>query len=223
MIKKKSILMLIICFCYISLSFMGNIQISVYANEYDINDLSKSIIENNKKLVKKIINKNGIDINQKDSDGRYPLEKVLVMGNCEMAKLLLDNGANPFVITKGGQSIYKKVMNTTNKTLKKIFEEKAKKYNNYSVNQLSQAVLENDIKTVNIIIDSNTVNLNQRNSDGNYPLEMILVMGNCDMAKILLNAGANPYLKTKSGKTIYELVMNQDNKKLKEIFKNTNQ
>ena len=119
--------MLIICFCYISLSFMGNIQISVYANEYDINDLSKSIIENNKKLVKKIINKNGIDINQKDSDGRYPLEKVLVMENCEMAKLLLDNGANPFVITKGGQSIYKKVMNTPNKTLKKIFEEDIRK------------------------------------------------------------------------------------------------
>jgi len=52
---------------------MGNNQISVYANEYDINDLSKSIIENNKKLVKKIIyeKKDSLDIDpnlQKDLD-----------------------------------------------------------------------------------------------------------------------------------------------------------
>lgn len=50
---------------------------------------------------------------------------------------------------------------------------------------------------------------------------MVLVMENCDMARILLRAGADPQVATENGKTIYELVMNTDNKALKEILKNT--
>lgn len=224
MVKKIAKVMLILMFL-IGFSLIQN-QITVYAsdskNQYNIDDLSNAVLENDLKFAQEIINSKNLDINQKDSNGKYPLEMVLVMENCEMAELLLENGANPYLITSSGQSIYELVMNSYNKTLKEIVEEAAENYFKYTVDQLSQVVLVNDIVTVNNILESKTVNINQRDSNEKYPLEMVLVMGNCDMAKILLKAGADPHLKTKNGKTIYELAMNFDSKSLKAIFKRYN-
>ena len=221
MIEKLAKVILILLFCIIGFSLLQS-HITVYAidstNEYNVDDLSNAIMVNNLELAKKIINGKTLDVNKKDLNDKYPLEMVLVMENCEMAELLLENGANPYVITSSGQSIYELVMNGSNKTLKEIFEESAENYVKYTVDQLSQAVLVNDIDTVNKIIESKTVNINQKDSKGKYPLERILVMGNCDMAKILLKAGADPHIETKNGKTIYELVMEFDSKVLKTIF-----
>lgn len=229
--SKKLILVLVIVVLILGLSYLGftfiHNQNTVYKSasdsKYSIDDLTNAVLINDLELVEKITNDKVIDINQKDSNGKFPLEMVLVMENCEMAELLLKNGGNPYVITTSGRSIYEIVMNNSNKMLKEIFKEKeeVQNYNKYNVDQLSQAVLENDIDTVNKIIESETVDINQKDSNGIYPLEMVLVMNNCDMAKILLRVGADPQVATENGKTIYELVMNTDNKALKEIFKNT--
>lgn len=89
----------------------------------------------------------------------------------------------------------------------------------FTIDQLTQAVLENNIALVNRIIASGSVDINSQDSEGIYPIEMVLVMGNCDMAKILLEAGADPYVITSSGKSVYDLVMEGDNNYLKKIFR----
>ncbi|WIV12737.1 hypothetical protein [Proteiniborus sp. MB09-C3] len=91
----------------------------------------------------------------------------------------------------------------------------------YSIDDLTNAVLINDLELVEKIINDKVIDINQKDSNGKFPLEIVLVMENCDMARILLRAGADPQVVTEDGKTIYELVMNTDNKALKEIFKNT--
>ena len=116
--------MLILMFL-IGFSLIQN-QITVYAsdstNHYNVDDLSNAVLVNDLKFAQEIINGKNLDINQKDSNGKYPLEMVLVMGNCEMAELLLENGANPYVITSSGQSIYELAMIFDNKVLKAIFK-----------------------------------------------------------------------------------------------------
>lgn len=90
----------------------------------------------------------------------------------------------------------------------------------YTIDQLTKAVLENDIKLVNKIIESKSVDINGKDSEGKYPIEMVLSMNNCDMAKILLAAGADAYVITSSGKSVYDIAMEEGSKYLKEIFKN---
>ncbi|WP_073025331.1 ankyrin repeat domain-containing protein [Lutispora thermophila] len=100
----------------------------------------------------------------------------------------------------------------------KTDDEKRENHMEITVDKLTQAVLENDITSVKSIITSGIVDINSEDSEGEYPIETVLVMGNCDMAKILLEAGANPYVMTSSGKSVYDLVMEGDNTYLKKIF-----
>ena len=87
-----------------------------------IDELSNAVLLNNKAIVSKLIQSESVDINQKNSDGKYPIEMVLVMDNCEIAEILLDAGADPYVLTSDGKTVYDTVMKKDNKTLKAIFE-----------------------------------------------------------------------------------------------------
>ncbi|MTI67196.1 MAG: hypothetical protein FH753_11445 [Firmicutes bacterium] len=89
----------------------------------------------------------------------------------------------------------------------------------YTIDKLNKAVIVNDIDLVNQIIKSKSVDINKKNSEGRYPLEEVFVMNNCDMAKILLKAGANPHVKTSDGVTIYKKAMKTNSQYLKKIFK----
>lgn len=89
----------------------------------------------------------------------------------------------------------------------------------YTIEQLTKAVQENDINLVNKIIKSKSVDINGKDSEDKYPIETVLEMENCDMAKTLLEAGADPYVITSDGRTVYDIVMKGDNKYLKEIFR----
>jgi ankyrin repeat protein len=89
----------------------------------NIDKLSEGVLSNNIDLVEKILKDGFIDVNQKDSEGNYPIEVVLIMENCEMASILLEAGADPSIITSDGSSVYDKVMESDNLTLKSIFED----------------------------------------------------------------------------------------------------
>mgnify|MGYP000179827561 CR=1 FL=1 len=89
---------------------------------------------------------------------------------------------------------------------------------NNPIDELTNAVLENDQGKVKSILDNNRNLINNKNSQGKYPLEMTLILENCEMAELLLNYGADANAKTSSGETIYQLVMKSENKALKKIF-----
>lgn len=187
-----------------------------------------AIVDDNVKLAEKIINDGGININKKDSNGKYPIEKVLAKEDCDIAKVLLKAGADPYVLTSNGISVYDKVMKSSNDDLKKTFLEYSKKNSvmtgdksnsNLTIDELTNAVLVNNIELVNKIINSEKININEKDSNGEYPIEKVIVMGNCDMAKILLEAGADPYVLTSDDISVYDEVMKGSNKYLKTIFK----
>lgn len=115
--------------------------------------------------------------------------------------------------SKGNPSANLKKNKITTSSSKIIKERK-----NYTVNQLYNAVLSNDQVLVKKILSSKEVNINQKNSDGYYPLEGVLPFENCEMAEILLSNGANPYVITSNKLTIYDTVMKDGSKKMKRIF-----
>jgi ankyrin repeat protein len=191
-------------------------------------ELINAVVADNVKLAEKIINDGGININKKDSSGKYPIEKVIDKKDCDMAKVLLKAGADPYVLTSNGISVYDKVMKSSNDDLKKTFLEYSKKNSvmtgdksnsNLTIDELTNAVLVNNIELVNKIINSEKININEKDSNGEYPIEKVIVMGNCDMAKILLEAGADPYVLTSDDISVYDEVMKGSNKYLKTIFK----
>jgi ankyrin repeat protein len=87
-----------------------------------------------------------------------------------------------------------------------------------SIDKFTDAILQNDVSTVNQVIKNNAVNINNKDSNGKYPIEMILTFENCEMAEKLLEAGADPYVTTSDGTTVYDKVMKSDNKFMKTIF-----
>lgn len=95
---------------------------------FTIDNLKDAILSNDIELVKKIIKSKSVDLNSKDSKGRYPLKYVFIFNNCQIAQLLLEAGADPFVFIEGKDiSIYDFVMKGNNKYLKQIFKKYSKK------------------------------------------------------------------------------------------------
>ena len=97
----------------------------------------------------------------------------------------------------------------------------------FSSDQLTDAILANDIELVNKIIASDSVDINCQDSKDYYPIEKVLPMENCNMAIILLDSGANPHIipeaTSTDGQTVYEYIMSPENDYsayFKDIFKN---
>lgn len=129
---KKSIIMLLLVVISITVYAISDeedfhsTQVVSQEKTLTSDTFSKAVLENNIELVNKIIRNKTVDINKKDSNGQYPIEMVLVMNNCEMAKILLESGANPYVATANGEVVYDIVMKKENKTLKNIFKKYSK-------------------------------------------------------------------------------------------------
>lgn len=87
-----------------------------------------------------------------------------------------------------------------------------------ALSQLSNAIMCNDMDTVKKYVIDDQVDLNQKNEDGEYPLESVFVFDNVEMATFLIQHGANPDLKTADGKTIRDRALAQSNQSLKDAF-----
>ncbi|MDN5341434.1 MAG: hypothetical protein PWP28_309 [Oceanotoga sp.] len=83
---------------------------------------------------------------------------------------------------------------------------------------LNQKIISNDKKEITIMI-KNGIDLNKRDSNQRLPLETSLIMENCEIFEYLLKNGADPYLKNSKGNTIYNQIINSNNKTLKSILK----
>ncbi|WP_105615114.1 ankyrin repeat domain-containing protein [Vallitalea okinawensis] len=88
----------------------------------------------------------------------------------------------------------------------------------YTIDELTNAILSNDTGLVNAIIEENLLDINQPDSEGHYPLEMVLIMDNCEIAETLLAAGADANVLTADGSKVYDLAMESSSSLLKSIF-----
>jgi ankyrin repeat protein len=121
--KWKVILPVCVLIILIILSSTSRLKANnINHKKYTIDELTEAILSNEESKVKEIIDSGEVDINTKDTEDIYPLEKSLVFSNYEMAKLLLDSGANPDIETSSGETIREIVNKDDSKMMKDLFD-----------------------------------------------------------------------------------------------------
>lgn len=122
--KMRSKIIALICMLIVLFMFSGTLTLGVNNKnhkKYTIDNLTEEILSNDQCKVKEILSSGEVDINTKDSEGIYPLEKTLVFNNYEMAKILLDLGANPDVEVSSGETIRESVNKGDSKMMENLF------------------------------------------------------------------------------------------------------
>lgn len=88
----------------------------------------------------------------------------------------------------------------------------------YSIDQLTGAVISNELALVEKILASGSVDVNSTDLNGKYPLELTLTFDNFEMAQLLLSNGADANIKMESGETVKEKVMVDGTKAMQKLF-----
>jgi len=148
----------------------NNIDLTIKNNNNE-HCLNIAINKKNKKIIQHILQKKQIDINERDKFGRNILQELVVEGEHDIAKLLIENGANINSMDKHHRNV--------------IFDAMSYGDENFIMYLLSQ----DDIELNNIDDNLNTV------------LHHKEALTNDKIAKKLLEKGADPTIKNVSGET----------------------
>ena len=153
----------------------------------------------------------GVDVNTK-CNGNTLLYKIAnEYGDLELAKLLIEKGADVNVRDAQGDTPLHKSDNT--KLAKLLIENGAdiKLRNNKGNTALHEAVAKNNIKTAQLLIDKG-VNVNVRNNFGQTPLHKVKYRK--EIAKLLIEKGADVKARDNKGQTPCDIVSSEKVKKL---------
>jgi len=130
-----------------------------------------AIEKNNKEIVKKLLNLNIINLEQRDMEGRTILQNIVIHGYNEMAKVLIEYGAN--------------INNIDNKNR----------------NLLYDTIAYGDASFLEYILNLKDLDLNLLDEEGNSIMHNIEVIKDDNIAKKLLIAGVDPTIKNKKGES----------------------
>jgi len=130
-----------------------------------------AIEKRNREIIKYILDSKKIDIEQRDIEGRTLLQNIVMHGHNEMAKILINYGAN--------------INNIDNKNR----------------NLLYDALSYGDQGFIQYLLNLEDLELNLLDEDGNSIMHHVEVIKDDEIAKKLLIAGADPTLKNKNGES----------------------
>lgn len=123
-----------------------------------------------KSAIAELLIKNGADVQAFAPDGFAPLHRAAQNGYSDVCALLLDHGAQVNAITK---------------------DARFRTFAGYSCTALFFAACNNDCRTAEILLNHNADQSIVTN-DESFPLYTASQMGYCEMAKLLLESGADP-------------------------------
>lgn len=177
------------------------------------------------KGIAKLLVDNGIEINHRNKDGETALEKITNNYHFEMAKYLVENGADY-------KSINKALVESCSRNswkFTKLNQTKADEFLNYlisynadvntknsiGVSVLQNAVLMDKLETIKILL-CNCADINYKNDLGDTALMYACKKENLEITNLLIDNGANVNIKNKEGKTAFNLT---ENKQIKTLLK----
>jgi len=140
-------------------------------NDFGKSALYIAIEKKNQEIIQDILNLKTIDLEQRDIEGRTLLQNIVMLGHNQMAKILINNGAN--------------LNNIDNKNR----------------NLLYDALSYGDQGFIQYILNLDNLELNLLDEDGNSIMHHVEVIKDDDVAKKLLIAGADPTLQNKNGES----------------------
>ena len=130
-----------------------------------------AIEKRNREVIKKVLDSKVIDLEQRDIEGRTILQNIVMLGHNEMAKVLINHGAN-----------------TNN-------------LDNKNRNLLYDALSYGDQGFIQYLLNLQDLELNLLDEDGNSIMHHIEVLKDDDIAKKLLIAGVDPTIKNADGES----------------------
>lgn len=130
-----------------------------------------------KSAIAELLIKNGADVQAFAPDGFAPLHRAAQNGYSDVCALLLDHGAQVNAITKDAQF---------------------RTFAGYNCTALFLAACNNDCRTAEILLNHNADQSIVTN-DESFPLYAASQMGYCEMAKLLLENGADPNKRDSNG------------------------
>lgn len=177
------------------------------------------------KGIAKLLVDNGIEINHRNKDGETALEKITNNYHFEMAKYLVENGADY-------KSINKALVESCSRNswkFTKLNQTKADEFLNYlisynadvntknsiGVSALQNAVLMDKLETIKTLL-CNGADINYKNDLGSTALMYACKKENLEITNLLINNGADVNIKNKEGKTAFNLT---ENKQIKTLLK----
>ncbi|MCT4544462.1 MAG: hypothetical protein N4A63_13025 [Vallitalea sp.] len=91
-------------------------------DEFDHSKFMSKVLSNDQSVVNTMIKRKDFDPNYIFDDGKVYFENVLVFMNLEMAKILLDAGTDPHLVTSSGETIVDIIDKSDNKKMKELIK-----------------------------------------------------------------------------------------------------
>lgn len=160
--------------------------------------LSAAAMNNNLKLVKKILEGNLAAVDCKDDEGYTPLMWAALNNNHEMCTLLLAAGADVNERNEDGQTPLMYAWNA--EICKTLLEAGAEvdSRNNDGWTPLMVAALNGSVKTCGVLLDAGA-DINAKNSGGRTPLIVAAYRGQTKVCRFLLKSGADASIRDNDG------------------------
>ncbi len=173
------------------------------ADEIALIDVS---IKGDTAAVKTLLDR-GVNANTKDPDGRTPLTEAAYYGYTEIARLLLDHGADVFAKKIHGETVSD--MAAGHKDIAAMIKREM---------DLLEASERGDVQAVKDLLDKGA-HANVHDPDGRTPLTEAVWNNNSELVKLLLERGANPNAKKNDGATPLGIAKGKGFKEIVEMLK----
>lgn len=142
-----------------------------------------------------------INLNSQDKDGDTLLHSAVGWSNKNMINLLLQNGANPNVQNKLGETPFFNENEPEMVALFVKYKANADIANKAGINALQRAVRLNLVDVVRLFLQAGA-NVNVTDSNGDTLLMKAAVAGNNELVQLLLDFDVDAFLKNKNGEIV---------------------
>ena len=149
----------------------------------------------------------GVNANTRDPDGRTPLTEAAYYGHTEIAKLLLDHGADVFARKVHGETAYD--MAAGHQDIAQMIKREM---------ELLDAAGKGDVRVVKELLDKGAY-VNVRDPDGRTPLTEAVWNNNGELVRLLIDRGANVNTRKNDGATPLSIARGKGSSEIIELLK----
>jgi len=139
-------------------------------------------------ILKLLLEQEKINLEARSKKGSSPLLVASYIGNLEVAKILLEKGADINAKNDNGETA------------------------------LHMASHENHQQIVELLLEQEKINLEARSKKGSSPLLVAVYMGNLEIAKLLLEKGADINAKNDNGETALHMASSRGHKQIEKLL-----
>lgn len=201
-------------------------EIAAFTNDSTVfGFLLEAIDDGNMPLVKYFLDQ-GVDLNQEDENGWFPLAVAAGEGKPDILSLLLAKGAEVNYLNRRGFTALIEAADEGAYDCAKILldggADLSLKGSNFKRDALSMAASEGHLDVMQLLLDKganmNTTSITSSTNDEGYPLHEAAEEGNINIVNFLVQSGVKPNLEDDEGRTPLSYAAEEGHKRIVEYL-----